>query len=413
MGTIVTRTLSCGMPVVIEPMSGVRSCALTWLVPAGAGHDPADRLGLSAIWAELLLRGAGDLDSRAHADACDAIGMSRSAESGPLFMRISATLLGDRLIDGLPLITDMIRRPRFDPDSLEPARDLALMAIEALQDDPQERASLLARSRHLPAPLDRSTLGTPEGLGAITQADVTSEWVRRAVPRGSMLGIAGAVDVDRTIDTLDQLLDGWTGSREEPKLGPTPARGYLHEPDDSTQVQILLLRDGPADPEPDSIPERVVANVLSGGMSGRLFTEVREKRGLCYAVSASYGADKHRGTVVAYVGTTPERAQESLDVLNSEMNRIATPEGAITPDEFRRAIVGMKSGVIFSGESTSARAATIVGDLYRRGRARTLTEIAAEIDRVTLDTVNTYLHRRQPGKTTIQTLGPAALTPPG
>lgn len=412
MASIVTRTLSCGMPVIIEPMSGVRSCALTWLVPAGAAHDPDDRLGLSAVWAELLLRGAGDLDSRAHADACDTIGMSRSAESGPVFMRISATLLGDRLLDGLPLIADMIRRPRFDPDSLDPARDLALMAIDALKDEPQERCSLLARSRHHRAPLNRSILGTVEGLGAITQADVVAQWTTRAVPNGSILGIAGAVDPDRAVDALERLLSGWSGARPEPTLGPVPARGYAHEPDDSSQVQILLLTEGPADAHEDSLRQRVVANVLSGGMSGRLFTEVREKRGLCYSVSASYGADKRHGTVVAYVGTTPERAQESLDVLSAEMDRISSPAGAITPDEYRRAIVGMKSDVVFSGESTGARAAAIVGDYYRRGRARTLTEIAAEIDRLTLPEVNAYLARRQKGLSTIQTLGPTALTPP-
>lgn len=412
MASIVTRTLSCGMPVLIEPMSGVRSCALTWLIPAGAGHDPDDRLGLSAVWSELLLRGAGDLNSRAHADACDAIGMSRSAESGPLFLRISATLLGDRLLDGLPLIADMILRPRFDPDSLDPARDLALMAIESLKDEPQERCSLLARSRHHRAPLNRSILGTAEGLGAITQADVVSEWTARAVPNGSMLGIAGAVDPDRTIDALERLLAGWSGARPEPTLGPIPSRGYAHEPDDSSQVQILLLTDGPADAHEDSLRQRVVANVLSGGMSGRLFTEVREKRGLCYSVSASYGADKRHGTIVAYVGTTPERAQESLDVLSAEMDRIATPDAAVTPDEYRRAIVGMKSSVVFSGESTGARAAAIVSDYYRRGRARTLTEIAAEIDRLTLPEVNAYLARRQKGLATIQTLGPTTLMPP-
>ncbi len=412
MASIVTRTLSCGMPVIIEPMSGVRSCALTWLVPAGAAHDPDDRLGLSAVWAELLLRGAGELDSRAHADACDTIGMSRSVESGPVFMRISATLLGDRLLDGLPLIADMVRRPRFDPDSLDPARDLALMAIESLKDEPQERCSLLARSRHHRAPLNRSILGTVEGLGAITQADVVAEWNARAVPNGSILGIAGAVDPDRTVDALERLLSGWSGARPEPTLGPVPARGYAHEPDDSSQVQILLLTDGPADAHEDSLRQRVVANVLSGGMSGRLFTEVREKRGLCYSVSASYGADKRHGTVVAYVGTTPERAQESLDVLSAEMDRISSPAGAITPDEYRRAIVGMKSDVVFSGESTGARAAAIVGDYYRRGRARTLTEIAAEIDRLTLPEVNAYLARRPKGLSTIQTLGSTALTPP-
>ncbi|MBX3367521.1 MAG: insulinase family protein [Phycisphaeraceae bacterium] len=410
---IATRTLTCGMTVVIEPMAGVRSCALTWLLPAGAAHDPEDRLGLSALWAELLMRGAGGLDSRAHADACDTIGMSRSAECGPLFLRISATMLGDRLLDGLPLLADMVRRPRFDPDSLEPARELALMGIEALKDEPQERCSLLARTRHHPTPLNRSVLGTVEGLGAITQSDVVDGWATRAVPEGSLLGIAGAVDVDRTVDALERLTSGWRGSRQEPALGPTPARVYHHEQDDTaSQVQILLMTEGPADPDSNSLLERIAASVLSGGMSGRLFTEVREKRGLCYSVSASYAADKRYGTLVAYVGTTPERAQESLDVLSAELGRIRSAEGRVSEDEFRRAIVGMKSGVVFSGESTGARAAAIVSDYYRRGHARSLGEIAAEIDRVTLDDVNGYLAARQNGAFTIQTLGPKALTPP-
>jgi predicted Zn-dependent peptidase len=411
MPDIVTRSFTCGMPVIIEPIPGVRSCALTWLIPAGAAHDPADRLGLSALWAELLLRGCADMDSRAHADACDAIGMTRSVETGPLFLRIGATMLGDRLFDALPLVTDMVLRPRFEPDSLDPARELALMAIEALKDDPQERAMLLARSRHLPPPFDRSVLGTEEGLAATTNDDVRAHWSTRAVPRGSILAIAGAVDPDPTLSAMDRLLGAWTGERAEPAIGPVPARVYAHEPDESSQVQILVLEEAPADPHPSSMPERVATHALSGGMSGRLFTEVREKRGLCYAVSASYSADKRLGTRTAYVGTTPERAQESLDVLRAELARLTSPAGAVTPDEFRRAIVGMKSSVIFSGESTGARASALAADYHRRGRARSLAEIASEIDRVTLDQVNAHLATRAGAAQTIQTLGPTALNP--
>lgn len=412
MGEIVTRELGCGMPLVVEPMTGVKSVGLSWWIPAGAAHDPADRLGLSALWAELLLRGAGDLDSRGHADACDRLGVSRSVDSGSIFLKVSATMLGERLADALPLIVDMVRRPRFEPDSLEPARELGLMALEALKDDPQERASLLLRQRHYPAPLNRSTLGTVEGLQACTQEDVVKGWQERAVPRGSILAIAGAIDADDVARRLDGLLAGWSGTRAEPTTGGRPARGYAHETDASNQVQVLLAADAPADPHPDSLAERVAVNVLSGGMSGRLFTEVREKRGLCYAVSAGYGADKSFGTLSAYVGTTPERAQESLTVLHAELERICDPAGAITEDEFRRAIVGMKSQVVFSGESTSARAGALAGDLYRRGRARSLAEIAAEIDGATLDGVNAYLARRKLGSVTVQTLGPVALTPP-
>jgi len=147
-------------------------------------------------------------------------------------------------------------------------------------------------------------------------------------------------------------------------------------------------------------------------MSGRLFTEVREKRALCYSVAAGYTTEKDIGTLSAYVGTTPERAQQSLDVLWSELQRLATPEGRATPEELHRAAVGMKSRLIFSGESTTARAGALTGDYIRLGRARPLSELIEQIQLLNLDELNAYLARRKPGHPTIQTLGPAALTPP-
>jgi predicted Zn-dependent peptidase len=219
---------------------------------------------------------------------------------------------------------------------------------------------------------------------------------------------------------VESLLAGWSGGAAPVKLGPPAPRGYAHETDQSNQVQVIVLHDAPGESDPRAVLERIVTNVLSGGMSGRLFTEVREKRGLCYAVSAGFATDRvpdgtaggHYGRVLAYVGTTPERAQESLDVLHAELERINTPAGRVTPDEFRRAVVGMKSRLVFSGESTSARAGSLAADYHRLGRARNLDELAAEIDGVTLDQVNAYLAGRKLGRLTVQTLGPAALRPP-
>ena len=114
------------MPLLMEQMSGVRSIGLTWLLPAGSATDPADRLGISTLWSELLLRGAGTLDSRAQADAFDALGVGRSADAATLHMRLSFSLLGDRLLGALPLIVDMVRRPRLEGDAIDASRDLAL-----------------------------------------------------------------------------------------------------------------------------------------------------------------------------------------------------------------------------------------------------------------------------------------------
>jgi predicted Zn-dependent peptidase len=412
MSTIVTRTLECGMPLLVERIDGVASAAICWLLPAGAASDPDDRIGMSTLWAELLMRGAGNLDSRGHADAMDHLGATRSADVGTYYLRLTSTMLGRRVLDALPLIVDMVRAPRMEPDAVDAARDLALQSLESLKDDPQERAFIRVRARHHPTPVNRSSLGTVEGLTACTRDELTELWKTRATPGRSIFAAAGAVDPDALAGALNRLLKGWTGTTPPIRTGPRPPRGYAHETDQSNQVQIVLKHDAPPENHPDARLEKLVINVLSGGMSGRLFTEVREKRGLCYSVSAGYRAERDFGAVTAYVGTTPERAQESLDVLTQELQRIHTPAGAITQEELQRAVIGSKSRLIFSGESTGARAAALAADQHRIGRPRSLGELAEEIDRVTLDQVNNYLTRRSFGTPTIQTLGPSELTAP-
>jgi predicted Zn-dependent peptidase len=403
-------TLRCGMPVACERVDGARSVSVAWMLPAGAAHDPDKLCGISSVSSELIFRGAGDMDSRAAADAFDRIGALRSAESSIRRIGVAATTTGDRLEALLGLMTDLVRRPRFEAASVEPAKALALQSLASLQDDPQERAVLAARERHLPSPFNRSTYGDEAGIRAITRERALDWWHAHAVPGGSVLTIAGDVDRDAAVARIDDLLGDWSGVRDEPAPRNEPVRGYAHEAEESNQVQIVVVQDGPAAGDPDSDLERLAVSVLSGGMSGRLFTQVREVRGLCYAVHASYRADRDRGVMSSYVGTTPERAQESLDVLFEQLEQINT--GDVTPDEFRRAQIGMRSKLVFSGESTGARAATIAGDLVTLGRVRTLDERLETMAAITLDQLNDYLRRRTPGKPTIQTLGPAPLTPP-
>jgi predicted Zn-dependent peptidase len=412
MNRITTRRLECGLPLIVEEMDGVKSAGLSWLIPAGTACEPEDRQGMATVTAELLMRGAGALNSRQHADALDRIGVGRSTDVGTYHVRIAATMLGDRALDALPLIVDMVRQPRMDAESFIPARDLALQSLESLQDDPRERAVVAARSRHFQTPFNRSPVGTHEGLTALTRDEIAAMWERHARPQGSILAFAGAVRADQLAARLDELLAGWSGAAPDFTRGAQPVRGYAHETDQTNQVQVLLIHDAPAEPQPDSMLEKVAISVLSGGMSGRLFTEVREKRGLCYSVSAGYSSAREFGSVMAYVGTTPERAQLSLDVLLAELERINTPDGAVTPNELARAKVGMKSRIVFSGESTSGRAGALAYDFHRLGRSRSMDEIESDVERVTLDDLNAYLARRRLGPLTIQTLGPAALVPP-
>ncbi len=326
-------------------------------------------------------------------------------------MKIASTMLADRFDSVAPLLADTLLRPRFDEAAIEPVRELCLQSIASLADDPQERAVLAARARHYASPLNRSGMGTPEGLRALTRDQLAQDWASCARPEGSIIALAGNIEPEHAHERLNALLADWRGAPPALATGGDAPRGYAHEHDDSSQVQVVVVHEAPREPDADVILERILVGVLSGGMSARLFTEVREKRGLCYSVHASYAPTKETGTVTAYVGTTPERAQESLDVLVGELNRI-NGEAPITEEEFRRAVNGIKSRIVFSGESTAARAAALGADIHNRGAARSLDEIAEEVDAVTLDQLNAYAAKRTLGTLTIQTVGPAPLTPP-
>jgi predicted Zn-dependent peptidase len=408
--TIETRRLACGMDLIVEPIAGVRSVGMSWLVAGGSAREPSDQEGLGAMWSELLFRGAGGRDAREHADALDRLGASRNANVQTYFMRLSSVMLGARVHDALPLLADMVTSPAMDASSIEPVRDLCVQSIEALADDPHERVMLLAREKHVDEPLNRSGMGRIDSIESLSRERLTDGWRDVARPQGSAIAFAGDVDADAIESRLNALLEDWEGEAPGIETGASAPRGYHHQTDETNQVHIAIAHDAPKELDEASMCERVVIAALSGGMSGRLFTEVREKRGLVYSVNASYGPSRDFGRVAAYAGTTPERAQETLDVMLEQLQLLSAAGGdALRQDEFDRAVVGMKSNLVMSGESTSARAGALGTDWFRRGAARTLQDVADEIDALTLDQVNAHIAQRELGALTIATIGPAAL----
>ena len=315
-------------------------------------------------------------------------------------------MIGRNLSKALPLLLDMVRRPSLDESALAPSRDLALQSLDALEDEPQEKVFEELRRLHLPEPFGRSPLGLRPCIESIQIEQVREFWRGCVVPGGSILGVAGCFDWPQLKDQVHQLLGDWQGQRSELQRQGDAKRGYQHVEAQTTQVHIGLAYDAVSEPDPDSILQRVAMAVLSGGMSGRLFTEVREKRGLCYSVFAGYGGQKRYGAVLSYAGTTVPRAQQTFDVLTSELHRISA---GIDVDEFQRAIVGIKSRLVMQGESTGARANAIASDQYMYGRPRTLEERARQVEAVTIDRLNEYVKANPPGPMTVVTIGPQKL----
>lgn len=404
--TFFQHTFANGLVLLAEPMAGVQSAAMNLLVPAGAATDPIDRSGTANILSDLIFRGAGARDTRELSNHLDSLGLERTSSVGVHHTRLSCRGLGDRVLEGLSTHADIVRRPHLPEDGFRAARDLAIQAVEGLEDDPRQKLFIKLHEWHLPSPYGRPSVGRIEQLRKITRELAVHDFGTRYHAGEAILAVAGNIEWQRLKDEVERHFGDWRiGEPTETELLPPPGR-FFHQPQESEQTHIGLAWKTICETDPDYYVMRLAIEVLSGGMSGRLFTEIREKRGLVYHVSAGYSSLKDYGGIFGYAGTSNERAQETLDAFISELDRFTR---GVTADELARAKVGLKSATIMQGESTGARSGAIAHDWFMRRRIRTLDEMKQAINAITLDQVNAWITANPPGPFTIVTVGPREL----
>ena len=403
------HTFRNGLTLLAEHMPGMQSAAMTLLVPAGASSDPVDRNGAATVLGELVLRGAGSRDSRQLTDYLDSLGLQRSSSVGVHHSRLGCAAPAAKVMEGLAVYADIVRRPHLPEAGFEAARDLALQALQGLEDEPRQKVLLKLREWHLPSPLGRSAMGQKEHLEKLTLAFCKADFKQRYHAQGAILSLAGKVDFEEAKGEVERLFGDWEGGTEaELKLMPPPGHSHFEE-QKSEQTHIGIAYPSVPETHADYYTARMAIEVLSGGMSGRLFTEIREKRGLCYSVAANYSTLRGLGSIFGYAGTSNERAQATLDCFIAELHRLSD---GVTKEELDRAKIGLKASIIMSGESTSSRAGAIAHDYFMRGRIRALDEISSAIDGVNVDRVNAYLKANKPGPFTIVIVGPKPLDLP-
>ena len=211
------------------------------------------------------------------------------------------------------------------------------------------------------------------------------------------------------IERIESLFSDWEPVDVPPLTESAAATGDVHTHHDGNQCHIGIAYPSVPYRHPDYLRAWAAVGVLSGGMSSRLFTEVREKRGLCYTVSASLQTQLDRARVLCYAGTSSERAQATLDVTFAELLRLRS---GVLPDELSRLKARIKSGLIMQQESTSARSGAIAREWYHLGRVRTLEEVGHLVDELTGEMINEYLEEHPPQDFTFATLGPSQLELP-
>jgi predicted Zn-dependent peptidase len=403
------HTFPNGLTLLGERMPGMQSAAMTLMLPAGSSTDPVDRSGSATVLSDLVLRGAGSRDSKQLTDYLDKLGLQRSSSVGVHHSRFGCAGLAERVVEGLGAYADIVRRPHLPQAGFDAARDLALQALAGLDDEPRQKLLIKLREWHLPSPYGRSSMGKKENLEKLTLDLAKADHAERYHADSAILALAGNIDFEQIRDEVQKHFGNWNGgSPGEIKVMPPPGN-FHHEELPSEQTHIGIAYPSIPETHEDYYTVRMAIEVLSGGMSGRLFTEVREKRGLCYSVWAGYSSLKGQGSILGYAGTSNDRAQATLDCFMTELHRLS--EG-VTADELDRAKIGLKASTIMSSESTSSRAGAIAHDYFMRGRIRTIDEIKDAIDAVTVERVNAYLKKNTPGPFTIVTVGPKELKLP-
>lgn len=401
MSLVKQQKLKCGLHIITEAIENVRTVAMNWAVPAGVAYNECD--GDSVLLSELVHRGIRGYSSKQHNDSLDMLGVNRDISCGIEFFRVSGVMLGSVLMDSLPLLGGYLLHPSLPENDVIACKNLCLQSIHSISDNPSLLSGISLNEHHLPSPFNRSSYGDASCIDSATIERLRNVHQDYFVPEGSILVLAGDVDHEAVVEQVQLLISDWDGTCLAAQETSVPNRGVHWIKQDSSQTHIGIAFDSPNASSENVLLESVAMAVFGGASSGRLFTHVRQRKSLCYSVSARYAASRDRSLTRIHAGTTPNRADETVRVCLKQLSKL---RNGITKSEFDRTILRMKSRTVMGGESTTARANTLFGDQYSLGRVRTLAELLSEIDCVTLDAVNEWLDCRDFGQLTLVTLGP-------
>lgn len=401
-------TLDNGVRIVTEPMPGAQSAVITLRFTFGAKDDPMDRLGIARIAEDVAFKGTPSMDAHAIFDAFDSLGVRRGSSTAVEYTQFQAQIRPMHFEKTVALYHDILSTASFPDEEVDVSKQLTLEELKRLEDNPIQQAMYLTFKAALGDPMGRLPMGEPETLALIGATDVRSFWTSQFDPARLIVSVAGGLEHDQIVNGLRETFGTWESGSISPEEDHivTIADKSVHHDKVSEQEHIGMVFGSVPRRHEQYYAAQVAVAILSGSGSSRLFTEVREKRGLAYSVSAFYRARRTGGMIALYAGTTADRAQETLDVCRAEITRLAED---VTQEELERAKTVIKGGLFTAGDLPEGRAGSLAEDVFLQGEGRSLDDIAMGIDSVTLDQIPAYLSAYPPEPRTLVTLGPKAL----
>jgi predicted Zn-dependent peptidase len=403
---VTSSTLDNGIRVVTERMPDARSATIGVWVRVGGRDEPDDLAGASHFLEHLLFKGTQDRSAREIAEAVDAVGGDMNAFTSREHTAYFTRLPYQELSLGLEILGDVLTEPVFRSHEVDAERQVILEEILMNLDTPEDCVhSLLADALYPDHPLGREVLGTEETVEDLSRDEIAEFFHQWYKPSNLVVVAAGRLEHADVIGGLSGTLGRLSGGERPQRVAPTARpKPVAVQTRTTEQAHICLGWRGLPQSDDDRYALAVANQILGGGMSSRLFQEVREERGLAYSVYSYPSTYSDTGALTIYAGTAPRRATEVLSVVDSIVASLLA-EG-VTDQELRVAKGYLEGSLVLGLEDSGGRMARLGRSLMTRDDIITVDEHLASIDKVTGDDVSSVLHRVLDSERVLAAVGP-------
>ncbi|MFN2489928.1 MAG: M16 family metallopeptidase [Actinomycetota bacterium] len=368
-------------------MEGLRSASVGFWFDVGSRDEPNPLAGTSHFLEHLLFKGTPTRSAKDIADSFDAVGGDINAFTSKEYTCYYCRVLDDDIPMALEVLADMLTASRVDPNELESERKVILEEIAMHEDAPDELVhDLFYRSMWEGHALGRPVLGYNDTVGHVSRDEVVEYWRNRYAPSNLIVAAAGNIEHDALVDQVQRLVPDGGGertTRDEAPPKPQPGVGVFKRP--TEQAHIVYGTEGLHRSHPDRHALTLLDTVVGGGMSSRLFQEVREKRGLAYSVYSYRSLFAGTGTFAVYAGTTPQNAETVIDIIRKEIADVV--DNGISDAELERAKGHLKGSLVLSSEDPGSRMNRLGRQQMTTGEILSIDELIDAFDRLEMSDI--------------------------
>jgi predicted Zn-dependent peptidase len=403
------HTLSNGFRIVTEHMPGLESASIGVWVQAGGRHETLPQNGIAHFLEHMAFKGTKRRSALQIAEAIEDVGGYINAYTSREMTAYYARVLSQDVALGLDVIADILLNPVFDPEEIEIERGVILQEIGQSLDTPDDVIfDWLQEASYPGQAIGRTILGPEERVSSFSRKDLSTFVAQHYGPNRMILAAAGGVDHDAIVADAERLFGHLKPVTDENPDGATFTCGEHREVKNLEQAHFALSLEGPSYRDASIYTAQIFATAFGGGMSSRLFQEIREKRGLCYTIYSQAGAYSDTGGMTIYAGTSGDEIESLATLTMDELKRAADD---MSEAEVARARTQMKAGLLMGLESPGARAERLSRMVAIWNRVPPLAETVQRFEAVSTADVREFAARMCQANSALALYGPVDKAP--